>query len=70
MTMLDKLRELAPDLIGEEYQGGVAVCPEDLDFEEKTKCLCLEDGQITVDKCMACWSRELPEGAGDRKSRR
>ena len=70
MTMLDKLREIAPDLIGEEYEGGVAVCPEDLGIEDKTPCLCLEDGEITVEKCTACWSRELPERAIVRKSRR
>ena len=37
-TMLDRLRREHPEEIGDEFPGGVRLCPEDLGYEPETVC--------------------------------
>ncbi len=62
MTMLEKLRKEAPEMIGERYPGGVAICPEDIGCEKVRECpAILNNYRLGPDTCLKCWDREIPE---------
>jgi len=63
MTMWDRLRKEHPELIGDQFAGGVALCPEDLGYEDKSPCICLKNynEKDASAACRKCWDRE-PEG--------
>ena len=62
MTMLDKLREEHPEFIGDQFEGGVALCPCDAGYEKETVCHGLKTGEITSEACLKCWNREFSAG--------
>lgn len=65
MTFLDKLRKEHPEFVNEKYPGGVALCPEDCGYEEKSVCAAMESGQFNPAACMECWDREIGEERTD-----
>ena len=70
-TMLDRLRREHPEEIGDQFPGGVRLCPEDLGYEPETACEYFreqaKDGK-TIDKaiCMKCWDRPFPEDVPEK----
>lgn len=67
-TMLDRLRREHPEEIGEQFPGGVRLCPEDLGYEERTECRYLrslkdQDRPLGPTTCLKCWDRPFPEDA-------
>lgn len=66
-TMLDKLREVDPEAIGERFPGGVRLCPEDLGFGVTLECEYFRlHKQADRDSCLKCWDRPIPE-AGEKR---
>ena len=60
MTIRDKVREIYPWAIDEQYQGGVKGCP--CDFPElEHYCPHGGEGCSPDDDCEACWSQEYRE---------
>ena len=61
-TMLDVLRRVDPDSIGNKFPGGVRLCPEDLGFERSEFC---EYFRVNIkndrETCLKCWNRPIPE---------
>lgn len=63
MTMLEKLQMEHPEFIGQQFPGGVAICPEDVGYEDISD-TCIGCGFDTASKeyadiCRRCWEREL-----------
>ena len=70
-TMLDRLRREHPEEIGDQFPGGVRLCPEDLGYEPETACEYFREqakGGKTIDKaiCMKCWDRPFPEDVPEK----
>lgn len=71
-TMLDRLRREHPEEIGDQFPGGVRLCPEDLGYETETVCEYFldqaKDG-MELDKavCLKCWDRPFPEEDAQKK---
>lgn len=69
-TMLEMLRREHPEEIGEQYPGGVRLCPEDLGYEVETRCVylrALAKGEpIGPDTCLNCWNR-IPDVHAEKK---
>lgn len=57
MTLKEKVAEVIPECVDEEFIGGVLDCPRDYEFLNTDICLCLE---VNSD-CTACWNREYKE---------
>lgn len=71
-TMLDRLRREHPEEIGDQFPGGVRLCPEDLGYEPETICAYFREqaeGGKKIDKetCLKCWNRPFPEDAHGKK---
>jgi hypothetical protein len=69
--MLDRLRREHPEEIGDQFPGGVRLCPEDLGYEPETACEYFREqakGGKTIDKaiCMKCWDRPFPEDVPEK----
>ena len=61
-TMLDRLRREHPEEIGDQFPGGVRLCPEDLGYEPETACEYFREQAI----CMKCWDRPFPEDVPEK----
>lgn len=66
MTIRDKVRELYPEAIDEQYEGGVKGCPDDFP-ELEQYCLHGGVGCSVDDDCEACWSQEYQEPEPEKK---
>lgn len=61
-TMLDELRRIDPDSIGERFPGGVRLYPEDIGFERVEICEYFRQNKKNDrESCLKCWSRPIPE---------
>lgn len=60
MMLKDKVREVEPDFVDEEYIGGVSGCPYDYDYLEGHYVINFCDGYCNED-CYECWSQEYIE---------
>lgn len=60
MTFKEKLKREHPELVNEDWYGGVHGCPSNHEYEAKKPCGSSKvfSGDIA---CSACWNREIPE---------
>ncbi len=56
MTLKEKVEQMCPEAIDEDYVGGVEGCPRDYDFLLNPQPNC-------VGNCWDCWNREYKEPA-------
>ena len=76
MTRIEKVAEIRPDLIGNEYIGGVFSCPDDSRYDflniPELVCLCEKSDSPapTAELCKKCWDTEYLEDSNESKNKK
>lgn len=59
MTLKEKVAKVLPELVNEDYVGGVCGCPYEYSYLDFSEDRCIAgDGNGSHDDCLKCWNQE------------